>query len=240
MRFVLENRLLKFIYLVSEYIYGNIRWYFVYLCYVLILVQGKCIVVKMCRCAGDIPSVDFSSYSVVALLQATDVSSTINSWLMSSSSPGDVLLQQLHLQPELPEQQHLPVNNPHGSSAPVVKQPAILCPVCCKPFDGRNKRQNLKHHLMTHTGERRYSCPFCGHRTAHKWHLKTHVLRRHPDNIMDSVVSWLGFNRTTPSENSTNITEVSVAVDQQPVIASQTDPSLPYIVDKHETFAQSL
>ncbi|XP_045103730.1 longitudinals lacking protein, isoforms H/M/V-like isoform X7 [Portunus trituberculatus] len=63
-----------------------------------------------------------------------------------------------------------------AGATPIV---GLECPVCGKRFQGRNRRQNLEHHLVTHTGERRYPCPLCPHRAAHKWHLKTHLLRRH-------------------------------------------------------------
>ena len=154
---------------------------------------------------------DLSSSFVVALLQATDVTSSINSWMMSSSSPGDVLLQQLHLHADQqPISQAAGMNTESaGASSQAVNKhhQTIVCPVCCKVFDGRNKKQNLKHHLMTHTGERRFTCPYCGHRTAHKWHLKTHVLRRHPDNIMDEAAAWLGFRA-----QQNNISEIDLSV----------------------------
>ncbi|KAK7008179.1 hypothetical protein SK128_021003 [Halocaridina rubra] len=67
-----------------------------------------------------------------------------------------------------------------------------ICPVCGKQFSGRNRRQNLEHHLITHTGERRHPCPLCPHRAAHKWHLKTHILRRHANHpSLSQVVSSL-------------------------------------------------
>lgn len=85
-----------------------------------------------------------------------------------------------------------------AGATPIV---GLECPVCGKRFLGRNRRQNLEHHLVTHTGERRYPCPLCPHRAAHKWHLKTHLLRRHaqhpalsqltgtaqPDNVQSHV-----------------------------------------------------
>ena len=96
----------------------------------------------------------------------------------------------------------------HSSSASTTasyskfRTEALSCQVCGKLFDGRNKKQNLKHHMMTHTGERRYVCPFCHHRTAHKWHLKTHVSRRHPANVYDECVAWLGFKLSHQNHGS--------------------------------------
>ncbi|XP_063612798.1 longitudinals lacking protein, isoforms H/M/V-like isoform X2 [Penaeus indicus] len=78
-------------------------------------------------------------------------------------------------------QGHLGQGDSHKSFEVAGPTPIVglLCPVCGKRFQGRNRRQNLEHHLVTHTGERRYPCPLCPHRAAHKWHLKTHLLRRH-------------------------------------------------------------
>ncbi|XP_069172029.1 longitudinals lacking protein, isoforms H/M/V isoform X12 [Procambarus clarkii] len=80
-------------------------------------------------------------------------------------------------------------------STPIV---GLECPVCGKRFQGRNRRQNLEHHLVTHTGERRYPCPLCPHRAAHKWHLKTHLLRRHAQH---PALSQLAGTTAQPPDN---------------------------------------
>ncbi|XP_042224561.1 longitudinals lacking protein, isoforms H/M/V-like isoform X5 [Homarus americanus] len=96
--------------------------------------------------------------------------------------------------------------NPHGQgglhrsfdvagATPIV---GLECPVCGKRFQGRNRRQNLEHHLITHTGERRYPCPLCPHRAAHKWHLKTHLLRRHAQH---PAVSQMAGAAVQPADN---------------------------------------
>lgn len=122
---------------------------------------------------------------VIALLQATDASSCINPWVANvPTADGKTLQVEPRLSQLLPEALQI--------RPPPLSRP-LQCSICGKMFEGRNKKQNLKHHYMVHTGERRYTCPFCGHRTAHKWHLKTHVMRRHPDRVMDSAVAWLGF-----------------------------------------------
>lgn len=86
-----------------------------------------------------------------------------------------------------------------------------VCPVCGKQFHGRNRRQNLEHHLVTHTGERRYSCPLCPHRAAHKWHLKTHILRRHAQHPALSQVAAT-FQRTDNIQNQTDASSQHVEV----------------------------
>lgn len=86
-----------------------------------------------------------------------------------------------------------------------------VCPVCGKQFQGRNRRQNLEHHLITHTGERRYPCPLCPHRAAHKWHLKTHILRRHAQHPALSQVAAT-LQRTDNMQNQTDVSNQHVQV----------------------------
>lgn len=56
---------------------------------------------------------------------------------------------------------------------------AAVCPACGKAFQGRNRRQNLAHHVLTHTGARPFSCSHCPYRATQKAHLKRHLERRH-------------------------------------------------------------
>ncbi|XP_066964710.1 longitudinals lacking protein, isoforms H/M/V-like isoform X19 [Macrobrachium rosenbergii] len=62
-----------------------------------------------------------------------------------------------------------------------------VCPVCGKAFQGRNRRQNLSHHLLTHTGTRPFHCTDCPYRATQKAHLKRHMERRHGHPIQDAV-----------------------------------------------------
>ncbi|MPC10550.1 Zinc finger and BTB domain-containing protein 7A [Portunus trituberculatus] len=57
--------------------------------------------------------------------------------------------------------------------------PPLTCPVCCKVFQGRNRRQHLSHHLKTHTGEKPHICPLCTHRTSRRDHLREHIRTIH-------------------------------------------------------------
>lgn len=62
---------------------------------------------------------------------------------------------------------------------------AAVCPACGKAFQGRNRRQNLSHHLLTHTGTRPFPCPNCSYRATQKAHLKRHLERRHSGQQAD-------------------------------------------------------
>ncbi|XP_063595839.1 zinc finger protein 536-like [Penaeus indicus] len=56
---------------------------------------------------------------------------------------------------------------------------AILCPVCGKIISGRNKRQNLQYHMITHTGHKPFQCPYCPHRANRSDNMKIHIRSRH-------------------------------------------------------------
>ncbi|XP_018012524.1 protein tramtrack, beta isoform isoform X14 [Hyalella azteca] len=70
----------------------------------------------------------------------------------------------------------------------------VTCPVCPRTFTGRNKKQNLEYHLMVHTGEKPFLCPFCPHRSNRMSNLKLHMFARHPQQAV---------------QNSTSVTESS-------------------------------
>ena len=170
-------------FLVWQTLYSDAVWVVVFTSWILCESQSKIVV------------------WVIALLQATDAPSCINPWVANvTTADGKTLQVEPPLSQLLPEAR-LALGNVRPST---VSRP-LQCSTCGKMFEGRNKKQNLKHHYMVHTGERRYTCPFCGHRTAHKWHLKTHVMRRHPDRIMDSAVAWLGFKTYAISSDSQEV-----------------------------------
>lgn len=56
-----------------------------------------------------------------------------------------------------------------------------LCKVCGKVFNGRNWKQNLEYHFLTHTKEKPFKCPICPHRSALKYNLIRHIRNRHRD-----------------------------------------------------------
>lgn len=59
----------------------------------------------------------------------------------------------------------------------------LACSVCGRGFHGRNRRQDLERHMLTHTGEKPYQCPHCPHRTNRIGNLKTHVFAIHRDLV---------------------------------------------------------
>ena len=56
---------------------------------------------------------------------------------------------------------------------------SLQCGLCGRTFWGRNRRQHLEHHFMTHTNLKPYQCPFCQHRTNRSDNLKTHIKSKH-------------------------------------------------------------
>lgn len=53
------------------------------------------------------------------------------------------------------------------------------CPFCGFISRGKNFRQNLQNHLLTHTGEKPYQCSECPMRCLKKSNLKRHMQRQH-------------------------------------------------------------
>ncbi|KAG0723553.1 Longitudinals lacking protein, isoform G [Chionoecetes opilio] len=47
------------------------------------------------------------------------------------------------------------------------------CPHCAKGF---HSPKDLRRHVMTHTGEKPYLCPYCNHRANQKSNLKSHMI----------------------------------------------------------------
>lgn len=59
---------------------------------------------------------------------------------------------------------------------------ALSCPVCGKLFAGAKRRYHLERHLITHTGERPFPCPYCPYRANVRENLLRHIRQRHPDS----------------------------------------------------------
>lgn len=55
----------------------------------------------------------------------------------------------------------------------------MVCPVCGKCVSGINGKQKLKYHMLTHTGQREYQCPFCTYRAGLKFNLNRHIRTIH-------------------------------------------------------------
>ncbi|XP_071528436.1 uncharacterized protein [Panulirus ornatus] len=60
---------------------------------------------------------------------------------------------------------------------------AGTCALCGKHFPRITSswRQKLERHLLTHTGEKPYRCPYCPHRSGRKDSIKRHGRVMHPD-----------------------------------------------------------
>ena len=59
------------------------------------------------------------------------------------------------------------------------KDAGLQCPTCGKVFSSRNKRQDLQRHLLSHSGERPFACPYCSYRASLKGNLKKHITVLH-------------------------------------------------------------
>lgn len=52
------------------------------------------------------------------------------------------------------------------------------CFYCGRPF---LSSRDLKRHVLIHTGEQPFHCPYCPHRSNRKGNLKQHIMRSHPE-----------------------------------------------------------
>lgn len=54
------------------------------------------------------------------------------------------------------------------------------CGVCGRVFHGTNQKFLLRRHILTHTGERRHSCPYCSYQANQAGNLNRHIRNLHP------------------------------------------------------------
>ncbi|XP_069994195.1 transcription factor Sp8 [Penaeus vannamei] len=74
-----------------------------------------------------------------------------------------------------------PGHRRHPHAVPGAALDQLTCSVCGRGFNGRNRRQDLERHVLTHTGVKPFQCPHCPHRTNRIGNLKTHVFTVHRD-----------------------------------------------------------
>ncbi|XP_071528454.1 uncharacterized protein [Panulirus ornatus] len=60
------------------------------------------------------------------------------------------------------------------------KVSSVVCPLCQRVFTGKNRRQHLENHILTHTGEKPWPCPHCHYRSSRKDTLHLHLRKWHP------------------------------------------------------------
>lgn len=60
---------------------------------------------------------------------------------------------------------------------------SFTCTVCGKQIIGRNRRQRLQYHLLTHTGEKTHICPYCPYKALLKFTLDRHVRSVHRQQL---------------------------------------------------------
>lgn len=69
-----------------------------------------------------------------------------------------------------------------------------MCPVCGKTAQGRNRRQNMDNHMLTHTGERPFQCTLCTYRASQHGNLKRHIRAVHKPNLEESNSNSLSMS----------------------------------------------
>ncbi|XP_045621806.1 protein bric-a-brac 2 isoform X11 [Procambarus clarkii] len=61
---------------------------------------------------------------------------------------------------------------------------SVICPVCGKVI---SRRDNLRVHMRTHTGEKPYACPHCPHRSKTGGNLRKHVRSIHGRDLSENT-----------------------------------------------------
>lgn len=91
----------------------------------------------------------------------------------------------------------------------------MLCPVCGKVISGRNKRQNLQYHLITHTNHKPFKCPYCPHRANRSDNMKIHIRTRHHGRMHGE------------EENPEAVQQVMAAAGQEDEVEPEPLPGAP-------------
>ena len=58
-------------------------------------------------------------------------------------------------------------------------QAALVCPICGKSVQGRNRRQNMENHMLIHTGVRPHKCSLCAYSSTQLGNLRRHMRNVH-------------------------------------------------------------
>ncbi|KAK8386693.1 hypothetical protein O3P69_017864 [Scylla paramamosain] len=75
-----------------------------------------------------------------------------------------------------------PINGRSVSLSRGDEASGVQCPVCGRFISGVNRKQNLERHMLTHSGQRPYRCPYCPHGSNRVDNLKLHIRRLHFDS----------------------------------------------------------
>jgi len=85
----------------------------------------------------------------------------------------------------------------------------ISCSICGKTTQGRNRKQNMENHMMTHYGLRPHKCNFCDYSSTQAGNLRRHIKKMHgQSDLCNELLSDVPLDLN------------SSAIDQQAEIAS--------------------
>lgn len=76
------------------------------------------------------------------------------------------------------------------------------CAVCGKEFKGHKYKFRLRRHMIIHTGEKPFACPYCPHRANIRNNLTRHIFFQH-----SVVPPGGGFQSSPPVPVSTSLTQ---------------------------------
>lgn len=86
----------------------------------------------------------------------------------------------------------------------------LVCPICGKTAHGRNRRQNMDNHMLTHTGERPFQCSVCPYRASQQGNLRRHLRCVHKHKLYADE-----YTASNSQSGSVHYSDVGQTVNQQ-------------------------
>ena len=100
----------------------------------------------------------------------------------------------------------------------------VTCPICFKTAHGRNRRQNMENHMLTHTGLKPHQCTFCSYKSSQIGNLRRHIKTLHLKMIPNTINNTCSL----PAQyltSTVDITSTSIGLDHSVYVSSSQENS---------------
>ncbi|XP_018012523.1 protein tramtrack, beta isoform isoform X13 [Hyalella azteca] len=84
---------------------------------------------------------------------------------------------------------------------------SLCCFSCGKIITGRNRRQRMQYHLLTHTGQKNHQCPHCPYKALLKFTLDRHLRAVHKIPATDAPNPMLQFQYSSHDIATSSVTD---------------------------------